>query len=348
MPSYKPSMVTNLAILFGGKSCEHEVSVTSAKSILKNINPRKYNVIPILINKNQSWSLLNEHLEVIETFNFFCACQKLLSNVDIVFPILHGINGEDGTIQGMLEVCNIPYVGEDVMTSSLCMDKDISKKALNGANIPTAEFLTFYSPPSFDEVYKQFGTPLFVKPANSGSSVGITKVNNEPEFDEAVRYAFLFDKKILVEKAIVGREFECAVLGGTTTLVSQPAEIFSCGEVYSYEKKYLLNANNTKITLPANIPDSQALRLMQMSEDVFRMLSCSSMARIDFFIDHQDNILVNEINTIPGFAPSSLYPKLMEFSGISIHELIERLLDIAIIQFNKKHKRCYDYTPALV
>ena len=265
----------------------------------------------------------------------------------MVFPVLHGPFGEDGTVQGLLKLANIAYVGAGVLGSAIGMDKDVMKRLLRDAGIPVARFVAAnkYSskPIDFDAARDQLGLPLFVKPANLGSSVGIHKVTDRDEFQRAVRDALNYDDKVLIEECINGREIECSVLGNDNPIASVPGEILPRHEFYSYEAKYL-DENGAVLEIPAKLSSETLERIRQLAIRTFTVLCCEGMARIDFFLRNSDEIIVNEINTIPGFTRISMYPKLWEATSISYSELIDRLIQLALERFQRE-QRLKTYRP---
>jgi D-alanine-D-alanine ligase len=354
-----------VAIIFGGKSAEHEISIISAKNVIDAIDKEKYETIPIGIDKDGSWYLneqskfilessnprlakinkANEKVALVPTNNsneLVCITDnKNKGKIDVAFPILHGPYGEDGSIQGLFRMANIPYVGADVLGSAVGMDKDVLKRLLRDAGIPTPKFGVFnketIKDKSFDKLAKKLGKKMFVKPANLGSSVGISKVENKGEFKKAIEYAFKYDMKIIVEEAVTGREIECSVLGNEKPIVSLPGEIVVSSGFYSYETKYL-DEEAAKLEVPAKLSEKTVKKIQELAVKAFKALCCSGMARVDFFLRDNNEILVNEINTIPGFTKISMYPKLWEASGIPYTELIDRLIQLAIDRFNKEQK----------
>ncbi len=354
-------------VLFGGKSGEHEVSIVSAKSVSKALDRSKYDVILVGIDKQGRWLLPDESRLLAQGSNPrlvglhstseavgmlpYDTDGQLLSlspltasqgkqgfQFDVVLPILHGPNGEDGTIQGLLELASVPYVGSGVLGSALCMDKDATKRILRDAGIPIVPFLAVkrsHFERNEAEVVgaaaKEFGYPYFVKPANMGSSVGVGKIKNEGEAIAKIKAAFAFDTKILIEKAIDARELECAVLGNDEPLASVIGEIIPNDEFYSYESKYV-DENGAKLLIPApELTPSQSALIQRLSIEAFKALECSGMARVDFFQDKKSGeIFLNELNTIPGFTPVSMYPKLWEASGLAYSNLIDRLIELAL------------------
>lgn len=318
-----------IGVLFGGKSGEHEVSLRSARSIIDAIDKTKHEVFPIGIDKEGLWCKSDDNLSLQGGRPFIEACSDVLNNLEVVFPALHGPFGEDGTIQGMLEIAGIPYVGASVLGSCIGLDKDVTKRLLRDAKIRIADFLVYKKKPNFEEVVERFGLPFFVKPVTMGSSVGLTKVNSFAEFESAVDLAFSFDVKIIIEETIFGREIECSVLGLDDPIASLPGEIIPKGGVYSYENKYL-DPEGAKFILPAKLSPNKVKEIQEMAVKVFELLCCEGMARVDFFMDQYENIYLNELNTIPGFTNISLYPKMWEVSGIPYVELIERLIALAV------------------
>src|SRR5436190_12815108 len=354
-----------VGILFGGRSAEHEVSLQSAKNIIDAIDSKKYEVVLIGIDKKGRWHLSEgsrlllpsvesglpevpdkgENLALVpgkqeDQLVAFSGQQKL-GRLDLIFPVLHGPLGEDGTVQGLLKLANVAFVGAGVLGSAVGMDKDVMKRLLRDAEIPIARFIAAskYSSQEivFDDARAELGLPLFVKPANLGSSVGIHKVKDRAGFEGAVRDAFNFDNKILIEECIKGREMECSVLGNENPTASVPGEILPRHEFYSYEAKYL-DENGAVLEIPAKLAPETSERIRQLAIRSFSALCCEGMARVDFFLKNDGQILVNELNTIPGFTRISMYPKLWEASGLSYPRLIERLVDLAIERFNDKQR----------
>lgn len=314
-----------IAILCGGKSAEHEVSLQSAKHVIEAIDKKKYEIIPVRVDKQGRWR----------------PNEAVLKKVDAVFPVLHGPFGEDGTVQGLLKLANIPFVGAGVLGSAVGMDKDAMKRLLRDAGIPIAEFLAFSRPAinqiNFKKIKNRLGLPFFVKPANLGSSVGISKVCNESEFRRAVKDAFQYDDKILIEERINGREIECSVLGNEKPVASVPGEIIPHYEFYSYEAKYL-DENGAALEIPAKLPATTIKKIQNLAVKTFQTLCCEGMGRVDFFLKDNGEIIVNEINTIPGFTKISMYPKLWEASGISYSKLVDKLIQLALERFRREQK----------
>jgi D-alanine-D-alanine ligase len=258
--------------------------------------------------------------------------------LDVIFPILHGPFGEDGTVQGLLKLADLPFVGPGVLGSAAGMDKDVMKRLLRDSGIAIGKFLAIRSSeavPPFAEVTKSLGLPFFIKPANMGSSVGISKVHNQAEYLPAFSGAFQFDTKIIIEEFIPGRELECAVLGNENPAASIPGEVVSTHEFYSYDAKYL-DENGARLEIPAKLPEETVKRVQELAIQTFKALCCEGLSRVDFFLRENGELLVNEINTMPGFTKISMYPKLWEASGISYTELISRLIDLAFERYAKE------------
>lgn len=343
----------NLLVLFGGRSAEHEVSIQSAKNVVRAINKQKYKVILAAIDKKGGWHLLDSaallkkeppRLSELKRPNLNSILQLSDKKIDVVFPILHGPYGEDGTVQGLFKLADIPYVGAGVLGSAIGMDKDVMKRLLQDAGMKTANFLALNSlnDANFGYIRKNLGLPFFIKPANLGSSVGVHKIHNKKEFKIAVRDAFQYDRKILAEEYIEGREIECSVLGNKNPVASIPGEVISRYEFYSYQAKYL-DENGAKIEIPAKLPKSTVQKIQGLAIKTFTTLCCEGMARVDFFLRKDGKIFVNEINTIPGFTNISMFPKLWEFSGISYAELIDRLIKLAFERYNKEKKLKFSF-----
>lgn len=365
-----------VGIIFGGRSGEHEVSLQSAKNVISALDRKKYEVVLIGIDKEGGWYLqsdaqfllnykgpklikLNKSEDEVgllpmprEANLISLTGKRKIGQLDVIFPVLHGPYGEDGTIQGLLEMANIPYVGAGVLGSSLSMDKDVMKRLLREAGIPIAKFLTFERGDyekgeiTFAGASKGVGSPFFVKPANLGSSVGITKVKKKSKFRSALKEAFSYDNKILIEENIEGREIECAVLGNEDPIASVPGEIIPRHEFYSYEAKYI-DEKGAALEIPAKISQKLKKKVQRLALRAFKVLCCSGMARVDFFIRKvTEEVILSEINTIPGFTKISMYPKLWEASGISYRELIDRLIQLAIERHKRKSSLKVSYSPA--
>lgn len=354
-----------IALVFGGKSAEHEVSLQSAKNVYEALDKDKYDVVLVGIDKKGHWTLgdvsefllnatdpklisLNTSEKDVAivpdkhgdgTLMVSGSSSPSLEQVDVVFPILHGPYGEDGTIQGMLQLFDLAYVGPGVLGSAVAMDKDVAKRLLRDASVPIADFVVFRTRDdySFEGVEKKLGVPFFVKPANLGSSVGVSKVKNKDEFETAIQTAFEFDTKVLVEEYVKGREIEFSVLGNEDAQVSVPGEIVPNHEFYSYDAKYI-DENGAALVVPAEIEKDTIASMQEAALKAYKVLECEGMARVDFFLKDDNTYILNEINTIPGFTKISMYPRLWEASGLSYPKLIDRLVDLAIERHDRRKK----------
>ena len=345
-----------LGVICGGMSTENEVSVVSASYVLSNLNKEKYKIYPVYIDKKgQWWEILDEFKprkfgeeitkkEKIE--NEF----KYLKNLDVIFPVLHGLYGEDGTIQGLFELLQIPYVGCHVLASSVGMDKVYAKVVFEKAEINQVKSIYVrkcndkyvYIDEHFNEeilsdtdvakkVQTKIDFPMFVKPSNSGSSVGVKKAENESELVEAINYAAQFDKKVLIEQGIIGREVECAVLGNEDVIASSVGEIKAADEFYSYDAKY--NNQESRTEIPADLPKDIIEEIRKQAVKAFKAIDGSGLSRVDFFVENGTNkIYLNEINTLPGFTSISMYPKLFEQAGIKYEDLLDKLIELALME----------------
>ena len=369
-----------LGVLFGGRSGEHEVSLTSAASVMKALDPEKYEVVPVGITREGQWRvgprafhLLTEAADgeaqrtaplqtVLEagqavTPSVDPAGPKLLAlaqspqarpEVDLIFPVLHGTFGEDGTIQGLLELAGIPYVGAGVLASATGMDKDVMKRLFRDAGLPVLPWELVLradwerDPAGVRErLEKRLRYPLFVKPANLGSSVGISKAHRKEELAAAMDLAAQYDRKILVEKAIEAREIECAVLGNDAPQASLPGEIIPVNEFYDYEAKYI--KEGTELLIPARLTPRQSKRVQELAVGAFRAIDCAGMGRVDFLLERRSRrFFLLEINTIPGFTSISMYPKLWEASGVPYSKLLDRLIELALERHRDKTRTRYD------
>ena len=351
-----------IGVLFGGKSAEHEVSLRSAENVFNALDKNKYDVVLIGIEKTGKWILGDSSKKLLDKTNSklyklnssnsdsvalvpqgggaisnLCNMNSKTS-IDVVFPVLHGPFGEDGTIQGLLKLANIPFVGASVLGSAVGMDKDVMKRLLRDAGIPIGKFITIKNGEkiSFEKAKKDLGLPLFIKPANMGSSVGISKVRNENQFFKAIKEAFKFDTKVMVEEFINGREIECAVLGNDTPRASIPGEIIANQEFYSYDAKYI--DEGSVAVIPAKISKKAAKEIQQLSIKTFKTINCEGFGRVDCFLKKNGKVYINEINTIPGFTSISMYPKLWEASGLPLSKLLDKLIELAIERFKKEQK----------
>lgn len=359
-----------VGIIFGGKSAEHEVSLQSAKNVIAALDQKKYEPVLIGIDKTGKW-----HVHQAANFLLHAENPKLIAlnqagaksmalvpgerdkqllhhkegsvrGVDVVFPVLHGTFGEDGTMQGLLKIMDVPFVGPSVLGSAIGMDKEVAKRLLRDSGLPIARFLVIHarnkSTVSFSRAQKELGLPLFVKPANAGSSVGVSKVRSKKEFIEAVEQALQFDSKVLVEEYISGREIEVAVLGNEDPKASIPGEIIPHHEFYSYEAKYI-DENGAVAVIPASLPKLVVKKIQAAAVQTFQVLECEGMARVDFFVKRDGTFYINEINTIPGFTNISMYPKLWEASGIKYSDLIDRLIAFAMQRYEQEKKLRTEY-----
>ncbi|MCL2237545.1 MAG: D-alanine--D-alanine ligase [Treponema sp.] len=321
-------MKKKVGILYGGKSAEHEISILSAQNVFDAIDKSKFVPVMIKIEKSGQWQM------------------DAVNQFDVIFPILHGPFGEDGTIQGYLKLADKPFVGPDVLGSAVGMDKDVMKRLFRDAGIPIGKFLTLRSHekvPSFSEVKAVLAcgataAPVFIKPANMGSSVGISKVSGESEYLAALKEAFQYDTKIVMEEFIPGREIECAVLGNEEPVASVPGEITPSHDFYSYDAKYIDN-KGASLQIPAKLDEETTKRIQELAIKVYKTLCCEGLSRVDFFLKTDssapDNIIVNEINTMPGFTKISMYPKMWEAAGVNYTDLITRLIDLSVSRFER-------------
>ena len=360
----------NVGILFGGKSAEHEISLLSAKNIIDALDRGKYNPVLIGIDKSGLWSLQDAadyllHASDAKLIKLNKSDRRValvpqnagkltslknrsdLDAIDVVFPVLHGPFGEDGAMQGLLRMADIPFVGAGVLGSAVGMDKDVMKRLLRDVRIPGAKFRSaraYDGIPDYAAIVAEVGEPFFVKPANLGSSVGVSKVHDRSEYEKAVGLAFDYDHKILFEEYIQGREIECSVLGNDDPIASVPGEIIPNHEFYSYDAKYL-DDQGAALEVPARLPAAVVSAVQQMAVAAFKALECAGMARVDFFLRGGSEILVNEINTIPGFTSISMYPRLWQASGIPYEELIDRLIQLAFERHEQERRLKTVFTP---
>lgn len=347
-----------VALMFGGESAEHAVSLESGKNVADALDRAKYDVVLIGLDKNGVMRFLPS-LETLRKTDVAAPIDlasegsevfivpgpaktaellelnsgKRLGKIDVVFPILHGPYGEDGTMQGYLRLLDLPYVGPGVLGSAVGMDKDVTKRLLAQAGLPIPKFIALKrhetSSHDFNALKNELGLPFFLKPCNMGSSVGVHKVTTPESFAKAIEDAFQYDTKLMVEEFVEGREIECAVLGNKAVIASTPGEVLPLHDFYSYEAKYL-DENGARLEIPAKLTDSQAEEVKSLAVKVFKTLECEGMSRVDFFLKKNGDILVNEINTIPGFTKISMYPKMMNAVGVSYSDLIDRLIQLAI------------------
>lgn len=346
-------MPTKIALMFGGQSPEHEISVRSARNIFTAIDRRKYDVVLIGVSKTGTWHHLENSVFEDSQFTIVQGGKQLavipggregqiiyadgsgsIPQIEAIFPITHGPYGEDGTLQGIFRHLSIPFVGPDVLGSAVSMDKDVAKRLLREADLLVADFFTFhyYEKNAIDyaAVVNRLGLPLFIKPANMGSSVGVRKVNNKREFDAAVEEAFRYDHKIIVEEGLVGRELECAVLGNGEIASTSVGEVGMSQGFYDYDSKYV-SADAAKIMIPAPDLDNATLaKLVLVAKNAYRVLCCEGMTRVDMFLTPEGQVYINEVNTLPGFTNISMYPQLWEQAGTPYSELIDELIQLAL------------------
>jgi D-alanine-D-alanine ligase len=318
-------MKTRVAVIYGGRSGEHEISIRSARSIMAGLDAARYDVIEYFIDKVGKWSPRPIQPE-----------PGAHPEIDVVFPVLHGTFGEDGTVQGLLELADLPYVGAAVLASSVSMDKVVMKRICAERGLPVVEYVALTRRElNAGATVERFAYPVFVKPANLGSSVGITKAHNSAELAGALRLAAEFDRKIVVERGIQGREFECAVLGNDDPEASLPCEVLPSKEFYDYEDKYLLD--RAQFRLPAELGEEQTTELRRLAVECYKAVGCEGMARVDFLLESASGKLyINEINTIPGFTSISMYPKMWERSGVPFAALLDRLIELALERHEAK------------
>jgi D-alanine-D-alanine ligase len=346
---------TTLIVLFGGRSAEHDVSCVTAAHVIAAVDLAKYRVIPVGIDRDGVWHLDAHVVSLVDT-NRAALPDRLDPSGDIsslsvihdhagddvvVLPLLHGPLGEDGTIQGLLEILDVPYVGSGVLASSLSMDKAMAKQVLTAAQIPQVNSVSLHtsdvSPVHIDDLVTTLGYPMFVKPANMGSSVGISKAHNRDELVAALDTAAKYDEWIVVEEGVIAREIEVSVLGNLAPRASVPGEIIPSREFYDYEDKYVVDG--ATLAVPAALTQDQATEVQALALEVYQALRCEGMARVDFFFEeHGRGFLCNEVNTIPGFTPISMYPKLWEASGLSYSDLIDELVSLAQ-ERHRRHRR---------
>jgi D-alanine-D-alanine ligase len=322
-----------LAVLAGGRSSEHEISLASARSVLAALDPGRYDVVTVAIGRDGRWELgSGDDGSAAETLPIPARnAPATLGAVDVVLPILHGPFGEDGTVQGLLELAGVAYVGAGVAASALCMDKDLFKKVLRDSGIPVARHVALREG---DDVTSPFGFPCFVKPARLGSSVGITKAHDRAELEQGVALAFRHDDKVLVEEFLDGIEVEVGVLGNREPVASLPGQIVPRGhEWYDYASKY--EEGGMELVIPPDLPGGVLERVQEAAVEAFKVTECEGMARADCFVLEGHRVVVNELNTIPGFTSTSVYAKLFEASGVPYEELLRRLIDLAV----ERHER---------
>ncbi|BDD04730.1 D-alanine--D-alanine ligase family protein [Aureibacter tunicatorum] len=349
-------MIKKVGLIYGGKSVEHDISIKSAVNIYQNADKNKLEIIAIGIDKNGKWFLNSEPNPDIAKgdplhWKFDSQSPDLINTrtnecigLDVVFPIVHGTDGEDGNIQGLFNTLNLPIVGTNVLGSALCIDKVYSKLILEKFGIPVTKYAYFNKSQqteiTFQSVVNKIGLPFISKPANLGSSVGVMKVKTEDDFKKAIKEAFTYDEKVLFEEFISGRELECAILGNDNPMASEPGEIVidESYEFYTFEAKYV-DPLAVKINVPAIIDSEIAQQIKKHSIEAFKALACDDFARVDIFLSDDGKIYINEINTLPGFTNSSMFPSLWKEKGISYNELINQLVEMAIDRFHQKNEK---------
>lgn len=360
-----------IGVIFGGKSGEHEVSLKSARAVINALDKEKFQVIPIGIRKNGQWISGEDPLEELEKGeqkegNFAVTMMpdpsdkgiwrinpfEKLTDIDVIFPVLHGTFGEDGTIQGFFEMCNLPYVGSGVMGSSLAMDKVMMKRILECQGLPVASYYTLKRAKwesdreeQVSEIEKSLSYPMFVKPANLGSSVGISKVKERTELYQAVDTACQYDMKCLIEEFIPGKEIEVSILGNDNPQASILGEVIPANEFYDYSSKYL--DDRSELVIPAPLSEGLSEKIKQIGLEAYRLLDCFGLCRVDFFVlEEQEEIYVNELNTMPGFTEISMYPKLWLKSGMSYQQLLTELIYLALHRQKEKDRNLTEYPEA--
>lgn len=349
-------MKKKLGLLYGGQSAEHEVSLATAKAVTQALDYAQYEIIPLFITRKGEWikgAELTEPAQSIEQLQLegkdqahdisSFLVEQQAKPFDVIFPLLHGTYGEDGTVQGLLEVLNIPYVGCGVLASSAGMDKVVMKQLFEIAGLKQVAYSYFIrkewqknQQALIEEMEENLTYPMFVKPANLGSSVGVSKASNQAELVEAIQIAFKYDRKVIVETGVVGREIEMAVLGNDEPKVSVAGEIKPLTDFYDYDSKY--KDDNTQLLIPAPITDAVAKEMTDMAIRAFKVLDGSGLVRADFFVTADDEVLINEVNTLPGFTPVSMYPILWKNTGLPYPELIEELIQLAIERYEEKQQ----------
>ncbi len=354
-----------VAIVFGGRSTEHQISLLSAQNVFKSLDKEKYEPLLIAIDKEGQWhyledavfllnnntdaqsiSLATSHNPVLLSQNTNAHTlvsveqQNILDKIDVIFPVLHGTYGEDGLVQGLAKLANLPCVGCGILGSAVGMDKDIMKHVLRSHGIPVAKWVTIrndHTTADYKSIASELGNELFIKPANLGSSVGVAYTKDETSFYGALKAGLQYDNKVIIEEKIVGREIEVAVLGNAHPEASIPGEVVPKNGFYSYENKYL-NEKGAELHIPADLTTLQANKIRQLALDTYIKLECRGLTRVDMFMTEKEELIINEINTIPGFTNISMYPKLWEISGLPQTDLITRLIDLALEEHNLQNK----------
>lgn len=335
---------TRILLLFGGESAEHEVSISSARNVYAALDDTKFDVSLVFISKDGHWWLVDaieeyqstsgmtQIVPVMGSKTFITVPESQALQPDVIFPVLHGPNGEDGSVQGVAQMMHLPIVGCKVLGSAVCMDKDVAKRLLKHAGLPVVDSVVHRAgepQPDFAHITLQLGNPLFIKPANLGSSVGVSKATTKEEFEEALAKAHTFDGKVLIEQAVTAREIECAVLGNEKPEASVLGEVKADRDFYSYESKYDPESQS-QIIIPAEIDEGVADNLRAMAVKAFTILECQGLARVDFFVTEKNEVFINEINTLPGFTNISMYTKLWRQTGLGYPQLVEKLINLAL------------------
>ena len=352
----------HVGVIYGGRSVEHDISLLSAKNILQNIDRNKYEVHLLAIAKDGKWYLCQDIGEPIQNGkplslkldaqNPYFYTDKEEIKPEVIFPILHGTDGEDGSVQGLLQTMNIAYVGSGVLGSAASMDKLLAKRVLLSANLPVADFESFQHHEkdiiNFQHIVARLGLPFIIKPANLGSSVGVSKVTAEADFAKAIEDAFRYDQTILVEEFIEGREVECAILGNDAALASVAGEVVLANsyDFYSFTAKYE-DPDSAQITIPANMPIAVHSRIKELSLQAYKLLNCCDLARVDLFVTADGKVYINEINTLPGFTNISMYPSLIQHEGIGYQLLITKLIEMARARLKERSRLTTEYESQL-
>ena len=354
-------MKKRISLIFGGRSSEHEVSINSARNIYKALDRSAFDIFLLGVSKQGTWYLVPENklsdlkaLNDSDMKNFQAVTLisyqgspyilNMVSNekvsFDCAFPIIHGTNGEDGTLQGLFKMLNVPFVGCGVLGSALCMDKEYMKIAMTAADIDNSRFVVIrkHAPQSFSEIKEKLDAPFFIKPANAGSSVGVHKIKSDADFADKLKDAFQYDHKIIAEEFIQGREIECSVMGPNRhPQAATPGELIVKHEFYSYEAKYL-DENGAEIVIPAKLTETETEKIRALAVKTYQVLSCDGMARVDFFLKPSGQLIVNEVNTLPGFTKISMYPMMWQARGLQYSELITKLIGLAFEKFNEDNQ----------
>ena len=351
-----------VGIIYGGRSVEHDISLKSAKNVAANLDQELYNIVTVGISRSGNWYLTKSitssisegqpiMLSLDTTTKGFHTGNSFIK-IDIVFPVLHGTDGEDGSVQGMLKAVDIPFVGSGVLGSSVAMDKLISKRVLHDAGLPVAKYQAFTRNQrpsiSFQDLSQDLGLPFIAKPANLGSSIGVVKIDSEESFRKALIESFKYDNTVLFEEFVVARELECAILGNEDAIASVPGEIIISDsyEFYTFKAKYI-DPDAVKLVIPADVTESQKKQIQELSLKAYHAVQCKDLSRVDIFLKNNNEVIINEINTIPGFTDASMYPMLFREAGISYKELLTRLLQMCLERFNLNQHLYTDFNSSL-